>query len=249
MPASAWTQQDYIDFYSPCVLRYDPDHPLYGQDLGYSLNRARYSTRTEWETYRRLIDRLVNGSTFSVSDIVLWVGCGGGWSLAMARDVGVGLPANQVWGLETSTYIQDNLNSLLDPRFPELLTHILNLDLTDATTTLLKAAGVPNPGRVDWIIGENVDESIPANELAAWLAAYHSGILTANGNAVHFVDVQDEAQTEPAPDLWVAKGLTWQPLTAWAALAPSDYWIATNRYEFVAGDPPTSQMVMIPPGA
>jgi len=249
MVAPVWTAQDYQDFYGGNVLRYDPSHPLYGQDLGIGYNRYRYSSRVEYASYSRLVQALLNRSSYAASSVTLFVGCGFGYGMAIARAFGA--QASRIWGIDNSAYIHLNKTAApigeSDPRFIDLATHILNENFLTVTTTIMKAAGVPNPGTFDWIIGENVDESIPANERAAWLATYHGSLLKAQGSVVHFVDCQDEAQTEAAPPIWVEKSLTWQPLSAWALEAPNDYWIATNRYEFVAGDPPTSQMIAIAP--
>lgn len=225
-----WTETDFGLFYH-AKMRFHPNSANHDTYTSYGLDYARYTSRQAYGLWSDTLTTLFSRNLYSAGQTVLVVGCGYGYLMAMMLQAGAN--SSRVWGTDTSLYIQTNKAIEGHPNYPLLTANILDLDITASNILqLLKAAGVSGNGKVDWVICESVTETIPPANLTAWLDAC-DGLLSAQGNVLHIVTVQDSQTLPTIPPLWTTYNWTWQTLEQWQALRPAHYWLAINEREIV----------------
>jgi len=161
----------------------------------------------------------------------LFVGCGLGFLMEMAIDAAPGGWAD-AWGTDTSAYIQ--ALKLTDAR-ADIRDKILDIDITaPGAVQALKAAGVSNTGRVNWVITDVVNGFSDA-ELPAFFSACESVRANGPGGIVHIMypivePVVHDLGALGTIELGVDQGIANQYLNmksadSWVAMYPTHYWL------------------------
>lgn len=224
MPRVSWDgEADWTAHYDVRVR--NPDHPQYGQRVGYG--------RVYAEVFR---SPLVPGNTefterrdhlialgMAPTDRILVAGCAFGFLIEAFHDAGY----DNVWGVEYSTHIENNraTESRGDVLFVED-------DIRGGGRVRAALRNLTGDDEFDWIVSESVMESYdPGAEMDGLLNAAET-VLTIGkpqSNIVHLVmDVMTDAEgaaREPR-DQWIDPAFSQFTLAEWNAIRPAHTWMS-----------------------
>lgn len=165
------------------------------------------------------------------SSRALFVGCGLGFLIEVAIDSAPGGWDN-AWGTDISSYIQSLKQT--DAR-ADIRDKILNINILDSDATQqLKAAGVSNTGKVNWVITDLVSDFSDVN-LPAFFDACENIKAGGQGGILHIVyplipdivhDFGDgRIVTLPTDQTLAETHLNLKLVDDWVALRPDHYWM------------------------
>lgn len=196
----------------------------YGEDLTYLDGRKYALQRSDdglpgLSHYRRRLSELTKHNSFTPAADTLIIGCGFGWLIEVAVDLG----SNSVWGTDTSTLIQ---SLILDPTKnirSDIQPLILNVDFTapDAADQFKALGAGSNKGQFTNVVTEHVLEDWPIASINVALDACDALLGPGQTNVFHIVTGQDKVQGDSDPVL-VPNQFT---LAEWVALRPAHIWI------------------------
>ena len=220
-----WTQQDFERMY--WIQVGNPAHPLFGQWVSYGKTFAEcMNPYTPLSEYTRLAQGLVSRANYTPGNKALFVGCGFGYLMHMIKSQ---YPDAQVWGTDTSAWIQANKATECHTGIADL---VLNIDITanDALTLLRPYTG--GNGRVSWVITDDMINTIADANLAGFLNSCEA-ILATGGKVAHLVRCAQAGREKP--EVWTEYGFSWKTLAEWAAIRPTHYWIDIETLQSAGG--------------
>ncbi len=179
------------------------------------------------EQWKLVLNQLQVKAGISAGSRSLVVGCGLGFLMEVAYDAGV--PPDNFWGTDTSSYIQTlkNTDSRADVR-----QRILNINILSPTASNdLKSAGASPNGKFNWVISDLVVESLwdidpqtsqPVNEITNFLNACDS-LRSGPGGVVHvFASKLDEYNQNSK--------MHWEYRDWWKDKRPTHWWVDVHGW-------------------
>lgn len=228
MPRKTWdTEQDFLDAYRVRIR--DPQHPLFGQFVGYGRIWAQRSVGPMDDNFTRFsqkVERLALGSTalfpINSTDRILISGCGFGYLIDAFHDAGF----LNCWGIDNSPYIQSRRP--IETRGTTLFIH--NDFRGPIQQVKAQMRQLTGDDIFNWIITEGVMESYEDAEMSALLDATERILDPANGpeNIVHLV----YAVINPTdPDASLDPIYNQKTIAEWKSMRQTHSWVNSINWE------------------
>lgn len=168
------------------------------------------------------------GPIFNPANDILVVGCGFGWLVEAAVDLG----STTAWGCDTSQAIWDAFSSA--GIRPDIAPRILNVDFTapDAADQFRNLGAGNNRGLFRTVITEHVLEDWDIGTIDTALDACDDLLAGGQSRVIHIVLSTNQIEPENFDSEFVPNQFS---LADWALLRPSHYWVDTATGEVEGG--------------
>lgn len=227
MPRKVWdTEADWRAAYEIKIR--DPQHPLFGQKIGYGrlwAGRVDGPYDDELTRFNRRVSRLATDSdalfAINATDRILIGGCGLGFLMDAFHDAGF----PNVWGIDNSPHVASRR-----PSESRGTTLFVQNDFRGGGQARAQLRILTGDDVFKWIITECVLESYEDIEIPALLDASEVVLdpVESPGNIIHLVQSVGDPTN---PDRSISPVFQQKTLTEWKAIRTSHSWVDTVGFE------------------